>query len=161
MARNQTSYDVQNKPSVPFDMESLADGGPDIEVVHADADFRKVAEDTAFMAEIIEIRLLGTGDPNAPKMVEVGVGTASADGKTGGKNIRMGFERGRIYRVPRTVFEVLAHAKVSTLKQIPDPRNPNELLNVTEHSFFYPFECVNDPNPKGLAWREKVMNDPC
>lgn len=161
MARTKTSYDVPQKPSVPFDMDALVQGGPDLEVVQGDKDYQKVAEDAAFMEEMIEIRFLGTGDVNAPKMVEVGVGTSAPDGKSGGKSTRRGFMRGKVYTVPRFMFEVLAHAKVSTLKQVQDPRNPMELLNVVEHSFFYPFECVNDPNPKGEAWREKVLADPC
>ena len=161
MARIRSSYDVQQKPSTPFNMDALVQGGPEIEVVKGDKDFRKVAEDAAFMEEMIDIRFLGTGDVNAPKMVEVGVGTSSPDGKSGGKNTRKGFVRGKVYTVPRFMFEVLAHAKVTTLKQIQDPHNPMELLNVTEHSFFYPFECVHDANPKGEAWREKVLADPC
>lgn len=161
MARKQTTYDVDHKPSAPFDMDTLQDGGPEIEVVSDDKDIRKLTEDAAFMNEPIDIRFLGSGNPNDPKMVEVGIGTIGADGKTGGKMYRQGYVRNKVYTVPRFVFEVLAHAKVSTLKQIPDPRNPVESLNVLEHSFFYPMECVHDANPKGEAWRERVLNDPC
>ena len=162
MARiERTSYDVNPKPSVPFDMDTLVQGGPEIEVVDGDKDFRALAEDAAFMEEMIDIRFLSSGDVNAPKLVEVGVGTSAPDGKTGGKNTRKGFQRNKVYSIPRFMFEVLAHAKITTLRQIENPRNPMEMLQVLEHSFSYPFECVRDPNPKGEAWREKVLNDPC
>lgn len=157
----KTTYDVPQKASQPFDMGTLVQGGPEIEVIEGDKDFKKLSEDAAFMEEMIDIRFLSTGDINAPKLIEVGVGTAAADGKTGGKMTRKGFQRNKVYRVPRFMFEVLAHAKISTLRQVQDPRNPMEMMQILEHSFSYPFECVNDPNPKGEAWREKVLNDPC
>ena len=159
----KTSHDVRLKPSAPFDMNVLSQGGPEIEVVDGDKDFRKLAEDAAFMEEPVVIRFHSSNNTNDPKLIEVAVGTSSPDGKTGKKTTRFGFMRGKPYVVPRFVVEVLAHAKVSTLRQIPDPQNPHnpEMLNVTEHSFFYPFEVLKDENPKGEMWREKVMADPC
>ena len=157
----RTTHDVKQRPSAPFDMNTLVAGGPEIEVVQGDKDLQKLAADAAFMEELIDIRFLSSGDRNAPKLIEVGVGTSAPDGKTGGKHTRKGFERNKVYSIPRFMFEVLAHAKVSTLRQIPDPRNPMEMLNVVDHAFFYPFEVVHDPNPKGEAWREKVLADPC
>jgi hypothetical protein len=142
-------------------MDTLAQGGPEIEVVQGDKDFRKLAEDAAFMEEMIDIRFLSSGDQNAPKLIEGLAGTSSPDGKTGGKTTYMGFQRGTVYTVPRFMFEIFAHAKISTLRQVPDPRNPVEMLQVLEHAFAYPMECVRDPNPKGAAWREKVLADPC
>ena len=157
-----TTHDVKLPASQPFDMGVLAEGGPELEVVQGDKDIRKLSEDAAFMEEMIDIRFHSSNNTNDPKLVEVAVGTSSPDGKTGKKTTRLGFQRNKVYTVPRFVFEVLAHAKVSALKQIQDPRNPMEMLNVTEHSFFYPFECTRDPSgAKGEMWRERVLNDPC
>jgi len=142
-------------------MDVLADGGPEIEVVDGDKDLQKLAEDAAFMEEMIDIRFLASGNVNDPKLVEVMAGTSSPDGKTGKKTTRMGFQRNKVYSVPRFVFEILAHAKISTLRQVANPNGSMEPLQVLEHSFFYPFECVNDPNQKGEAWREARLNDPC
>ena len=157
----RTTHDVRLKPSVPFDMSTLSQGGPDIEIADGDKDLRKLVEDAQFMEEMIDIRFLSSGNPNDPKLIETAVGTSSPDGKTGRKTTRLGFQRNKVYTVPRFVFEVLAHAKISNLRQIPDPRGGMEPLSVLEHSFFYPFECVRDPNPKGEAWRQARLDDPC
>ena len=160
--RERTTHDVKLPASQPFDLGTLQEGGPELEVVPGDKDFRKVAEDAEFMEEILDVRFLSSNNPNDPKLIESMAGTSSPDGKTGHKTTRLGFQRNKVYKVPRFIFEIFAHAKVSTLKQIQDPRNPMEMLNVTEHAFFYPFECVFDPSgKKGEAWREKVLNDPC
>ncbi len=163
MPRQQehTTYDAKLKPTVPFDMDTLSQGGPDLEIVGQDADFRALAEDAAFMEEKVDIRFQSSGDPNAPRMIEVGVGTSAPDGKTGRKSTRMAFHRNQIYSVPRFIVEALAHAKISTLRQVQDPRNPMEMLNVVEHQFFYPFSVIRDENAKGAMWLERVLADPC
>ncbi len=177
MARERTSYDAQPKARPPFNMDSLVQGGPDIEVVEADADLRKLYEDEKFMNEIVHVRFLSSGNANAPRMVELGANLAGHTGprrkptedfpdgrpgvaQGGGRSVRRGYDYNKVYPIPRFLLEVVAHAKVTTLKQVQDPRNPMELLNVEEHSFYYPFECVRDDNPKGRAWLEKCMNDP-
>lgn len=162
MSRKQerTSYDAKPKARPAFNMDALVQGGPDIEVVEADGEFQKLAEDTKFMNETVYVRFLSTGNPNDPTMVELGVNTIGANGKSGGLSVRRGYERGRVYPMPRYLLEVAAHAKTTTLEQVPDPRNPVEKINVERHSFFYPFECVRDDNPKGRMWLDRVMNDP-
>lgn len=176
-APERTTHDAYIKPKPAFDMDTLVHGGPDIEVVEADADFRKIAEDAAFMNELVQIRFLPSQDPNAPKLVELGVNTAGATGKmraptedypagkpgvaaTGGKSVKKGFERGRVYAIPRYLVEAAAHAKIQVLEQSSHPRNPYEIVQTLRDSFLYPFEVINDPNPKGRAWLDRVMSDP-
>jgi hypothetical protein len=171
------SDEVSIPPSSDFDLNSLAQGGPDIVTVPADTDIRKLCEDEAFMNEMIEIVCKASGDPNAPKAVEISVqsggitgpmgkptaehpsGTPGIAGR-GGKLTRFVFSMDKKYTVPRFVFEALAHAKTTTLRQAPHPTIPMQMTQRNVHSYSYNFEVTRDPNPRGQAWREKVLADP-
>jgi hypothetical protein len=98
-----------------FNMDELVRGGSDIEVVTADKDLVRVMKEAAFFEEILKIRFHETTDENAPRLVELGVGISPMKGGKGGKDVRRGFERGKIYDVPRFMVEIGAHAKVSAL----------------------------------------------
>jgi hypothetical protein len=171
------SHDVNLPAGAPFDINAAMNGGPDLVVAPPSADMKAIAANAKFMHEMVEIRCLETSDPNAPKAVEISVTTGGitgpmrkdADGNwlpgvpgRGGKRHTYVFERGRKYTVPRFVFEVLAHAKMTTLKQIPHPTNPMEMLQTNHNNFFYQFEMLRDSNqtPAAQAWREKVLADP-
>lgn len=174
--QERTTYDVPPQQSPAFDLNTLKSGGPDILVADRDTDLKQLVQDEAFMHEKIEMRFLDSGDPNATKAVEIDVSTGGITGPMGpptpehpegtpgvagrgGKRTKMVFARGKVYTVPRYVFEACAHAKITTLVQNEDPRNPREMVQTLRHSFNYPFECVYDPNPKGAAWREMVLRD--
>ncbi|MDA8260584.1 MAG: hypothetical protein M0Z99_33955 [Betaproteobacteria bacterium] len=171
------SHDIDLKPTPAFDVDAARSGGPDIVVPPMGADLKGIVEDTKFMNEPVEIRCLETSDPNAPKAVELTVQTGGITGPMtkdengnwkpgvagpGGKRHRYVFQRGKKYTVPRFVFEALAHAKMTTLKQIPHPSDPMQMLQTNTHNFFYQFEMLRDSNssPKAQAWREKVLQDP-
>ncbi|CAB4145029.1 hypothetical protein UFOVP891_46 [uncultured Caudovirales phage] len=176
MARIQDSSDVSLGQSSPFDLNSLAQGGPDIVEVPVGKDLSKIVEDEKFLNEPIQIRCKANGNPNAPKAVELSVHTGGVTGPmgdptpdypsgkpgvagSGGKKVNFVFAYDRTYTVPRFVFEALAHSKMTTLRQMPHPTQPMTMLQKQVHEFYYNFECVNDPNPKGQAWREKVLRD--
>lgn len=167
---------VQARARDPFDLTQVNDGGPDLHVVGRDPDFEAVIQTPGFYDETVHIRILDTGDVNAPRMVELGagIGPIASDKKpiedSDGKLInakglgiarRMAMMRNQIYRVPRYVVEILAHSKVTTLTQQMGPSNrPDDIVMVERHSFFYPFEVVRDDNPRGRMWLEKVLADP-
>ena len=174
---SQAAHDVSIPPSKKFSVQELAGGGPDIVVVPADAEIRKLCANEKFMNEIIKIRLHATGDINAPKAVELSIQTGGITGAMGpatpefpngtpgkagrgGKTVNYVFEYERVYPVPRFVYEALAHAKTTSLRQTPHPTRPMEMVQQNVHSFFYNFECVADPNPKGQPWREFVLAQP-
>ena len=162
-------------PSAIFDMNTLVDGGPDIVVAPADADFKKLCEDEKFLNEPIVIRCKATGNNNDPKAVELMVQTGGVTGKMGaptdeypdgvpgragrgGKLHKYVFAYDRKYTVPRFIFEALANARVTTLRQTPHPTKPMEMLQQNVHTYSYNFECVSDPaGKKGEMWREQVM----
>lgn len=173
MPRIKASHDVDLPSSVPFNVGAAIQGGPDIVVVPADTILKSVIEDEKFMHETMEIRCLETSDPNAPKAVEIAVQTGGITGpmgpngepgvpSRGGQLHQYVFERGRKYTVPRFIFEALAHAKLTTLRQTPHPTQPMEILQTQHHTFFYQFECLRDSNQsaKATAWRERVLADP-
>ncbi len=157
--RERTSYDAQVQEKPAFDLDQLAEGGPQIEVVR-DGDFQKLAEDTKFMNEPVQVRFLPSNDPNATKLVELGANISSRDGKSGGQSVKRGFERGKVYTIPRYLVEVAAHAKTQVLEQSTDPRDPYRIMQSLRDSFTYPFEIVSDPSPKGRAWLDHVLADP-
>ena len=153
------TYDVEPKARAPFDLSSLASGGPDIELVSGGHENHpRLWEDPAFLNETLEIMFIETGDPNAPKLVELLVATIGNDGKSGGKKVRLAFQRNIKYAIPRYIFEVIAHAKVTTLQKVDDPRDPMNVKYVERHSFYYPCQVLYDPNKDGAAWREHVLN---
>lgn len=171
------SHDVNLPAGAPFDIGTAVAGGPDIVVAPPNADIKSIVQDEKFMNELVEIRCLETSDPNAPKAVEITVQTGGITGPMrkdengnmipgvpgpGGKKHTYVFQRGLKYTVPRFVYEALAHAKMTTLKQTPHPTQPMEMLQTQTNNFFYQFEMLRDSNtsPKAQAWREKVLSDP-
>ena len=95
---------------------------------------------------------MGPATPENPN------GTPGIAGR-GGKKVSYVFAYDQKYRVPRFVFEALANAKTTSLRQIPHPTNPMERLQTQVHTFSYNFECVNDPaGARGQAWREYVLS---
>jgi len=175
--KSAASDEVTLPPSSTFDLNSLVQGGPDIVAVQTDVDIRKLCEDEAFMNEMIDIVCKASGDPNAPKAVEISIQSGGITGKMGkptaeypsgvpgvagrgGKLTRFVFALDKKYTVPRFVFEALAHAKMTSLRQAPHPTIPMMMTQRSVHSYSYAFECTRDPNPKGQAWREKVLADP-
>jgi hypothetical protein len=152
--------DVEPKARKPFDLSSLANGGGDIEIVSAGNKQNDLYTDPAFLNEELEIMFMDNGDPNAPKLVELLVNTIGADGKTGGKSTRLAFARNVRYVIPRYVFEVIAHAKITSLQPVQNRNDPMNITYVERHSFYYPVQVLSDPNPKGAAWRELVLSQP-
>ena len=152
--------DVHVKARPPMDLSAIMNGGGDIELVSEGDTTNDLYTDPAFLNETLEIMFIENGDPNAPKLVELLVNTVGNDGKTGGKSARLAFARNVKYAIPRYVFEVIAHAKVTTLQPTQDPRDPMNITYVEKHAFYYPCQVLHDPNPKGAAWRELVLNQP-
>lgn len=160
-AQHNSTEEVIARARDPFDISSLTQGGPDIEIAsESDKPNPKNWTDPAFLNELIAIKFLDTGNPNDPKAVELQINTLGLKGKTGGKSLRVVFMRNVVYRVPRFIFEVVAHAKTTTLQPTQDPKDPMNTLYIEKHSFYYPCQVVADANPDGPAWCEKVLNDP-
>ena len=128
------------------------------------------------MNELLTIVCRANGDPHAPKAVEIHVDTGGITGPMGaptaeypdgvpgkagrgGKGVNLVFAYDKHYIIPRFIYEVMAHSKTTTLRQMPHPTKPMELVQQNVNTFSYNFECIRDPNPKGQEWREKVLAD--
>jgi hypothetical protein len=164
----------QAQPAFPTGL--LGAGGPDITVAPPGADIKKLVEDEAFMNEELLVFIGSTGDQNAPKAVDISVATGGITGPMGpptnefpdgtpgragrgGKTFIRTLALDQKHKMPRYAFEVLAHSKIITLKQ-QSGVDPSSTMHINSMGFSYNFSCLHDPNPKGQAWREKVLADP-
>lgn len=124
-----------------------------IDMINDDRDLASLARDEAFMAERIQIRLATTTDPNAPPYAIVTVNDV---------HNRVVIPRGQPVFIKRMHVEVLARMRETRYTQPTrnpmDPETGNYLL--PHHAQVYPFEVLQDPNPRGRAWLERVMTEP-
>lgn len=152
--------------SKQFSVDQLAKMGieaevPEITVVEqqaidttvANTDLATLARDESFMAEIVRIRVATTTDPNAPPYATVTVNDV---------NNRVHLPRGVIVPVKRQHVEVLARMRETRFTQPQrnpmDPESGNYLI--PHHATVYPFEVIEDRNPRGAAWLEALRNEP-
>lgn len=130
----------------------LHDEQVDIQLV-SQSDLAKVAADEAFLHEKVKVRLHPSTNPNdAPVAVLTCNNTAG----------RVVIPRGVVTQVERRHLEILARLKQVAYFQRPansvDLESGNQLYaNV---GYVYPFEVIEDTNPKGRAWLENIMAEP-
>ena len=126
-----------------------------IEIAPADAlNKNGLAEELAFMEEVLEIVVLPTSDKTESKVVEVG---------NGGQ--RQFFIRGARQKVKRKYVECLARAKpIDYDHKMTKDETTGEVQNSMiprEAALKYPFEVKFDPSgARGDAWLQKVLSDP-
>lgn len=106
----------------------------------------KTTADEKFMNEIVEVKLLSTTDENQPPHVTFAV-----------NGINQTFMRDVEVKCRRSFLEVLARCKETKYTQVRDPIELDRSQMVARTSLAYPFQVVNDPNPKGQAWLRAVM----
>lgn len=122
----------------------------DVEAVHSGVD-PKWAEEMKFMEEIVVINIHPSPNPNEEKWVPL-------------------FNNGRAHYVLRGVdtpvkrkyVEVLLNAKKTTYGNIED-RDHEGNLRVrypSQTGLMYPFQVVEDKNPKGMEWLKKKLSQP-
>ena len=122
---------------------------PTMEVVQM-TDFEKAIEDEAFMNELVTVLVAATVDENAPSHVVLGVNGTNQP----------------IFRdIPTTIkrkyLEVLARCRETKYSQrTSNPMEPDRIENVPRTAFAYPFQVIEDKNPKGSAWLQAVMRSP-
>lgn len=133
-------------PQIEVPQESLID-------TVANGDLSQLARDESFMNEIVRIRLATTTDVNAPPYATVTVNDV---------NNRVHLPRGVVIPVKRLHVEVLARMRETRFTQpvrnMMDPEAGNFLI--PHHGQCYPFEVIEDRNPRGRAWLESVLSEP-
>lgn len=124
----------------------------EIETVSQDADLKRVASEESFMNEVIRIRLATTTDPNARPFATVTVNAPTN---------RVQIPRGRVVGIKRMFVEVLARqwetAYTQPVRNMADPEMGNELIG--HDALVYPFEVVEDKNPLGRVWLERILQE--
>lgn len=148
------SHDELAKLGIQVETPSIEvlDEQPSIDPIST-SDLSKVARDEAFMNERIKIRLATTTDPNAPPYAIVTVNDV---------HNRAVIPRGQPVYVKRMHVEVMARMRETRYSQpvrnMADPESGNYL--VPQHAMVYPFEVIEDPNPMGRPWLERILAEP-
>ena len=110
-------------------------------------DFSKLAADEAFMNELVTVMVHSTTDENQPNHVVVNC-----------NGMNQPLIRGVPTTVKRKYVEILARMKETKYTQV--TRNasaPDQIDMVARHGLSYPFDLVEDKNPRGRAWLQNVL----
>ena len=125
----------------------IIDDEPVIETVAESHDFSKLASDEAFMNELVTVMVHATTDENQPNHVVVNC-----------NGMNQPLIRGVPTTVKRKYVEILARMKETKYTQV--TRNasaPDQIDMVARHGLSYPFDLVEDKNPRGRAWLQNVL----
>ncbi|PHS09406.1 MAG: hypothetical protein COA78_12150 [Blastopirellula sp.] len=137
----------------------FAEGRPedDVELIELQltssdsSEFKEKAEQMMFDQEKILIRVMPSASTYPDHTFLIGVN---------GKMIAI--MRGHKQRVPRNYVEVLLRCKTSTygnVETINQYNNELTVINPETKSHRYPLEVLEDKNPLGAKWLERVVND--
>ena len=137
------------KKEVVAGME-IVDDAPIIETVAESRDFSQLAADEGFMNELVEVMVHATTDENqAPHVIVNCNGTNQP------------IIRGVPTKVRRKFVEILASMKETKYSQVTrNPAAPDQIDMIARHGLAYPFELINDANPRGRAWLQNVLAEP-
>lgn len=118
--------------------------------VSQEADFRALASNEAFMHEMVEVLVHSTTDENqAPSVIINCNGTNQV------------IMRGVPTMIRRKYLEILARMKETKYSQVTrNPAAPDQIDMIARHGLAYPFELLNDSNPRGRAWLQNVLAEP-
>ena len=128
----------------------IVDDTPVIETVASSKDFKDVASTEQFMNEMVTVMIHSTTDENQSPHVIVNV-----------NGVNQPILRGVPMQVKRKYVEVLAHMKETKYTQMTrNPSAPDQIEMVARHGLSYPFDLVEDTNPKGRAWLTHMLAEP-
>lgn len=124
----------------------------DIQTV-AESDLARVAADESFMREPVRVRLAQSTNPNDPPYAVITCNDSAG---------RAVLPRGEVLTVQRRHLEILARLKEVRYHQRQasngDLESGNRLYANVAH--VYPFEVIEDKNPKGHAWLQNILAEP-
>ena len=127
----------------------IIDDEPVIETVAESRDFSKLAADEAFMNELVTVMVHATTDENQPNHVVVNC-----------NGMNQPLIRGVPTTVKRKYVEILARMKETKYTQV--TRNasaPEQIDMIARHGLSFPFDLVEDKNPRGRAWLQNVLTE--
>jgi hypothetical protein len=127
----------------------ILDDTPTVDPVSQVVDFRELAASEAFMNEMVEVMVHASTDENqSPHVILNCNGTNQP------------IMRGVPMRVRRKYVEILARMKETKYTQI--TRNasaPEQIDMIARHGLSFPFDLVEDKNPRGRAWLQNVLTE--
>lgn len=128
----------------------IVDDAPIVETVSESRDFRQLAADESFMNELVEVLVHSSTDENqSPHVILNCNGTNQP------------IMRGVPTKVRRKYVEILARMKETKYSQVTrNPAAPDQIDMIARHGLAYPFELLNDNNPRGRAWLQNVLAEP-
>lgn len=128
----------------------IHDDAPVIETVAESTDFSVLAASEAFMNEQVLIMVHSTTDENQSPHVLVNCNGTNQP-----------IIRGVPTTVRRKYLEILARMKETRYTQMtPNPAAPDLTEMRARHGLAYPFDLIEDKNPKGRAWLNNVLAEP-
>jgi hypothetical protein len=138
------------KTNSPTKGIEIVDDAPVIETVAESKDFSELAASEAFMNELVTVMVHSTTDENqAPHVIVNCNGTNQP------------IVRGMPTKVRRKYVEILARMKETKYSQV--TRNasaPDQIDMIARHGLAYPFDLIDDANPRGRAWLQNVLAEP-
>jgi hypothetical protein len=124
-----------------------ADEAGGIDTVNGEADLRKIAAETAFEDELIEILIHPSYDEHAPDHVVLAV---NATNQVVFRDVPT--------KVKRKYVEVLARMKETRYAQHRDPVSLDRATMVARSGLVYNFDVLHDPSgAKGMAWIRAIL----
>lgn len=128
----------------------ILDDTPTVDPVSQIVGLRELAASEAFMNEMVEVMVHASTDENqSPHVILNCNGTNQP------------ILRGVPMRVRRKYVEILARMKETKYSQITrNPGAPDQIDMIARHGLAYPFEMLNDENPRGRAWLSNVLAEP-
>ena len=128
----------------------ISDDAPTIDLVSELKDFAALASSEVFMNEPVTIMVHSTTDENQPPQVIVNC-----------NGMNQPIIRGYPTTIKRKYVEILARMKETKYSQVTrNPAAPDQIDMVARHGLSYPFDLVEDKNPRGRAWLNNVMAEP-
>jgi len=128
----------------------ISDDAPEIETVSESKDFSALVASEAFMNELVTVMVHSTTDENQPPQVIVNC-----------NGMNQPIMRGYPTTIKRKYVEILARMKETKYTQRTlNPAAPDQIDMVARHGLSYPFDLVEDKNPRGRAWLNNVLAEP-
>lgn len=134
----------------PIQGIEISDDEPVVESVAESIDFGQLAASEAFMNETVTVLVHSTTDENQAPHVIVNC-----------NGMNQPIIRGYPTKIKRKYLEILARMKETKYSQVTrNPAAPDQIDMIARHGLAYPFDLVEDPNPRGRAWLQNVLAEP-
>lgn len=128
----------------------IQDDAPVVETVGESVDFGQLAADEAFMNEMVTVYVHSTTDENQPTQFILNC-----------NGVNQPVVRGINMDIKRKYVEILARMKETKYTQVtPNPAAPDVSELRARHGLVYPFDLIQDRNPRGRAWLSNVLAEP-